>query len=203
MFLDFFKIKKTKTKTKHVHKQLKELNHGQVSNTHLRESFLTHIARVFGFVDENSWKVECIWGITPIFWERLKSCKFLSQANKLKFFKSIWNNLFGLMAGEISSHIVDWNTECLDFNLWQLGRMWPWTPQKWKTGTNLGTSVPNRKSILRFWFLPQQRTIWSNMTNNTTKVTSRHKNRFIMLSNSRFRHRFRNFSVYIRTFTFV
>ena len=26
------------------------------------------------------------------------------------------------------------------------------------------------------WFLPQQRTIWSNMTNNTTKVTSRHKN---------------------------
>ena len=24
-------------------------------------------------------------------------------------------------------------------------------------------SIPNSKSILRFWFLPQQRTIWSNM----------------------------------------
>ena len=64
-------------------------------------------------------------------------------------------------------------------------------------------SIPNSKSSLRFWFLPQQRTIWSNMTNNTTKVTGRHKNRFIMLSNSRFRLTFRNFSVYIRTFTFV
>ena len=28
------------------------------------------------------------------------------------------------------------------------------------------TSIPNNKSNLRFWFLPQQRTIWSNMTNN-------------------------------------
>ena len=64
-------------------------------------------------------------------------------------------------------------------------------------------SIPNNKSSLRFWFLPQQRTIWFNMTNNTTKVTSKYKNRFIMLSNSRFRHRFRNFSVYIITFTFV
>ena len=45
------------------------------------------------------------------------------------------------MAGEISSHIVDWNIECLDFNLWQLGRMWPKTPQKWQIGTNLGTSI--------------------------------------------------------------
>ena len=60
-------------------------------------------------------------------------------------------------------------------------------------------SIPNNKSSLRFWFLPQQRTIWSNMTNNTTKVTDRHKNKFIMLSNSRFR----NISIYIRTFTFV
>ena len=60
-------------------------------------------------------------------------------------------------------------------------------------------SIPNNKYSLRFWFLPQQRTIWSNMTNNTSKVTSRHKNKFIMLSNSRFR----NFSVYIKTFTFV
>ena len=64
-------------------------------------------------------------------------------------------------------------------------------------------SIPNNKSSLRFWFLPQQKTIWSNMTNNTTKVTGRHKNRFIVLSNSRFRHRFRNISVNIRTFTFV
>ena len=64
MFLDFFflktkkkkkkpKTKQPKTKTKHVHKQLKELNQGQVNNTHLKESFLTHIARVFGFVGEN------------------------------------------------------------------------------------------------------------------------------------------------------
>ena len=67
MFLDFFfnkkqpkKTKQPKTKTKHVHKQLKELNQGQVSNTHLRESFLTHIARVFGFVGENPCEVECI-----------------------------------------------------------------------------------------------------------------------------------------------
>ena len=59
MFLDFFlnkkkkKQTKTKTKTKHVHIQLKELNPGQVSNTYPRESFLTHIIRVFGFVGEN------------------------------------------------------------------------------------------------------------------------------------------------------
>ena len=45
------------------------------------------------------------------------------------------------MAGKISSHILDWNTKCLNFNLWKLGRMWPETPQKWQTGTNLGTSV--------------------------------------------------------------
>ena len=51
-FWIFFNKKKNQ-KQKHVHKQLKELNHGQVNNTHLRESFLTHIARVFGFVGEN------------------------------------------------------------------------------------------------------------------------------------------------------
>ena len=45
------------------------------------------------------------------------------------------------MAGEISSHILDWNIECLIFNLWQLGRMWSETPQKWQTWTNLGTLV--------------------------------------------------------------
>ena len=68
MFLDFFFNKKKKqpkkdnqkTESRHVHKQLKELNQGQVSNTHLRESFLTHIARVFGFVGENPCEVECI-----------------------------------------------------------------------------------------------------------------------------------------------
>ena len=32
-----------KTETKHVHKQLKELNQGQVNNTHLSKSFPTHI----------------------------------------------------------------------------------------------------------------------------------------------------------------
>ena len=45
------------------------------------------------------------------------------------------------MAREISLHILDWNTECLNFKLWQLGQLWPKTPQKWQTGTNLGTSV--------------------------------------------------------------
>ena len=45
------------------------------------------------------------------------------------------------MAGEISSQILDWNTKCLNFNLWQLGRMWSETPQKWQTWTNLRTSV--------------------------------------------------------------
>ena len=47
------KTKQPKTESRHVHKQLKELNQGQVSNTYLREYFLTHIARVFGFVGEN------------------------------------------------------------------------------------------------------------------------------------------------------
>ena len=68
MFLDFFLIKKNnlkttkkpKTESRHVHKQLKELNQGQVINYHLRESFLTHIARVFGFVGENPCEAECI-----------------------------------------------------------------------------------------------------------------------------------------------
>ena len=65
MFLDLKKKKpkkqnKQKQKTKHVHKQLKELNQGQVSNTHLRESFLTHLARVFGFIGENPCEAECI-----------------------------------------------------------------------------------------------------------------------------------------------
>ena len=57
----FFFFKKTnlknkttkKTESRHVHKQLKELNQGQVNNTYLGESFLTHIAQVFGFVGEN------------------------------------------------------------------------------------------------------------------------------------------------------
>ena len=60
MFLDFFLNKKQptnqkqpKTETKHVHKYSTKLNQRQVSNTHLRESFLTHIAQVFGFVGEN------------------------------------------------------------------------------------------------------------------------------------------------------
>ena len=35
------KIKQPKTKRKHVHKQLKELYQGQVSDTHLSKSFLT------------------------------------------------------------------------------------------------------------------------------------------------------------------
>ena len=67
MFFGFFLIKKKPKKTKqpkiesrHVHKQLKELNQGQVSNTHLREFFLTHIARVFGFVGENPCEAKCI-----------------------------------------------------------------------------------------------------------------------------------------------
>ena len=66
---------------------------------------------------------------------------------------------------------------------------------------NIG--IPNSKFSLRFWFLPQKRTIWSNVTNNTTKVTGRNKNIFLLQFSSRFRLRFRNFNVYIRTFTFV
>ena len=31
-------------------------------------------------------------------------------------------------------------------------------------------SIPNSKFSLRYWILPQQKTIWSNMTNNTTKT---------------------------------
>ena len=42
-----------KIESRHVHKQLKELNQGQVSNTYLGESFLTHIVQVFGFIGEN------------------------------------------------------------------------------------------------------------------------------------------------------
>ena len=45
------------------------------------------------------------------------------------------------MVGEISSQILDWNKECLNFNWWQLGWMWLETPQKWQTWINLGTSV--------------------------------------------------------------
>ena len=45
------------------------------------------------------------------------------------------------MAGEISSHILDWNKECLNFNLWQLGWIWSKTPQKWQTWTNLEISI--------------------------------------------------------------
>ena len=56
----FFNKKQPKTETKHVHKQLIELNQGQVSNIHLRESFLTHLARVFGFVGENPCEAQCI-----------------------------------------------------------------------------------------------------------------------------------------------
>ena len=59
-FWNFFFLKQPKTKTKHVHKRLKELNQGQVNNIHLRESFLTHIARVFDFVGENPCEAECI-----------------------------------------------------------------------------------------------------------------------------------------------
>ena len=46
------KIKQPKTGRKHVHKQLKGLYQGQVNNTHLSKSFLTHTASVFGFVGE-------------------------------------------------------------------------------------------------------------------------------------------------------
>ena len=45
------------------------------------------------------------------------------------------------MAGEISLHTLDWDIECLNFNLWQLGWMWPNTTQKGQIGTNLETSI--------------------------------------------------------------
>ena len=54
-------------------------------------------------------------------------------------------------------------------------------------------SIPRGRSNHRFWFLPQQRTIWSKVTNNTKKMTCRHKNKFLLHSSSRFRLRFTNF----------
>ena len=54
-------------------------------------------------------------------------------------------------------------------------------------------SIRRGRSNHRFWFLPQQRTIWSKVTNNTTKMTCRHKNKFHLHSSSRFRLRFTNF----------
>ena len=57
MFLDLkkknLKKKQTKTESKHVHKQMKELNQGQVKQHSPWRIFLTHIAQVFGFVGEN------------------------------------------------------------------------------------------------------------------------------------------------------
>ena len=35
-------------------------------------------------------------------------------------------------------------------------------------------NIPRSRFSLKFWFMPQQRTIWSNVTNNTTKVIGRH-----------------------------
>ena len=42
-------------------------------------------------------------------------------------------------------------------------------------------SIPRDRSSHMFWFLPQQRTIWSNVTNNTTNVIGRHKNIYSVL----------------------
>ena len=39
-------------------------------------------------------------------------------------------------------------------------------------------SIPKGVSGHRLWLLPQQTTVWSNVTNNTTKVTGRHKKDF-------------------------
>ena len=85
-FWIFFKLKKKKKKNQK-QKQNMSTNDWKIksrtsNNTHLGESFLTHIARVFSFVGENPCEAECIWGTTPIFWERLKCCKFISQALK-------------------------------------------------------------------------------------------------------------------------
>ena len=69
MFMDFFfnfKLKKqpknktTKNRIKTCPQTIERIKSGQVSNTHLRESFLTHIAQVFGFVGENPCETECI-----------------------------------------------------------------------------------------------------------------------------------------------
>ena len=63
------------------------------------------------------------------------------------------------MAGEISSHILNWNTEFLNFNLWQLELMWLETPQKWQTRINLGTYVfltTNLVSDFGFYFNKEQ-----------------------------------------------
>ena len=62
------------------------------------------------------------------------------------------------------------------------------------------TQLPIRVSNLRGW---QLRTIWPNMTNNMTMMTSGDKIRIFIQSRRSFKHRFRNFSVNIRLFTFV
>ena len=59
------------------------------------------------------------------------------------------------------------------------------------------------KADIKYSCKSQLYKIWSNVTNNTTKMTRRHKNRFLLQFTNRFRYRFRNFRVNIRTFTFV
>ena len=64
------------------------------------------------------------------------------------------------------------------------------------------TRLPRRRSNLRGWQRPQLRTIWPNMTNNMTMMTNGGKLSIFIQPRRSFRHRFRNFSVNIRLFTF-
>ena len=64
------------------------------------------------------------------------------------------------------------------------------------------TRFPRRRSNLKGWQRPQLRTIWPNMTNNMTMMTSGDTFRIFIQRRRSFRHKFRNFSVNIRLFTF-
>ena len=212
MFLDFFFIKKKilketkqpKTKTRHVHKQLKELNQGQVSNTHLREFFSHPYSTSLRLCRWKSIRIRVyLKNYTNLLREtKILQISFTSQQAQIfqKNMKQfIWtygkrniitnprlkHRMLKFQFMTIRTNVAGDTTKVTNRNKFRNIR------------------IPNNKSSLRFWFLPQQRIIWSNMTNNTTKVIGWHKNKFIMLSNSRFRLRFRNFSVNIRTFTFV
>ena len=210
MFLDFFLIKNNiknkqpKTKTKHVHKQLKELNQGQVKQ-HSPQRIFSHPYSI------------SLWFCR---WKFMRSRVYLRNYTNLLRKTEILQILF------TSQQAQTFQKNMKQF-IWTYGRRNIITYPRLKHRmlkfqfmtirtnvtkdtikvTNMNKfrniSIPNNKSSLRFWFLPHLRTIWSNMTNNTTNVTGRHKNRFIMLFDSRFRYKFRNFSIYIRTFTFV
>ena len=53
----------------------------------------------------------------------------------------LWCSSHAFLACYTSAQLSPWDDQGDRVLVWVLGRMWPWTPQKWQTGTNLGTSV--------------------------------------------------------------